>query len=58
MEHKHGTRKQSKTAQALELVNGGTPIREAAARFGLTTQSIYRLRAYRKQRPICPVCGR
>jgi tRNA(Ile2) C34 agmatinyltransferase TiaS len=52
-------RQKSKTAQALELVQSGQmTVRQAAAQFNITPQSVYRLMAYRKDNPPCPTCGR
>jgi molybdopterin/thiamine biosynthesis adenylyltransferase len=52
-------KQKSKTAQALELVQSGqATVRQAAAQFNITPQSIYRLMAYRKDNPPCPTCGR
>jgi molybdopterin/thiamine biosynthesis adenylyltransferase len=52
-------KQKSKTAQALELVQSGqATLRQAAAQFNITPQSIYRLMAYRKDNPPCPTCGR
>lgn len=48
----------SRTAQALQLVTEGMSVRNAAAIYEITPQSIYRLMAYRKSNPACPVCGR
>ena len=49
----------SKTAQALEQVNAkAMTVREAAQHFNITPQAIYRLMAYRKDNPPCPMCGR
>lgn len=48
----------SRTAQALQLVTEGMSVRNAAAIYAITPQSIYRLMAYRKNNPACPVCGR
>ena len=48
----------SRTAQALQLVTEGMSVRNAAAIYDITPQSIYRLIAYRKNNPACPVCGR
>lgn len=53
-----GKRKPSRTAQALDRVNEGMSVRNAAAIYDITPQSIYRLMAYRKNNPACPVCGR
>ena len=52
------TKEASRTAQALQLVTDGMSVRNAAAIFEITPQSIYRLMAYRKKNPACPVCGR
>lgn len=48
----------SRTAQALQLVQQGMSVRNAAAIHDITPQSIYRLMAYRMNNPACPVCGR
>ena len=48
----------SRTAQALQLVQQGMSVRNAAAIHDITPQSIYRLMAYRINNPTCPVCGR
>lgn len=53
-----GNRKPSRTAAAMQLVNDGMSVRNAAAIYDITPQSIYRLMAYRKNKPACPVCGR
>lgn len=52
------TKEPSRTAQALQHVLDGMSVRNAAAIFDITPQSIYRLMAYRKSNPACPVCGR
>lgn len=52
------TKEASRTSQALQLVTDGMSVRNAAAIFEITPQSIYRLMAYRKKNPACPVCGR
>jgi molybdopterin/thiamine biosynthesis adenylyltransferase len=51
-------KKPSRTAQALHAVNEGMSVRNAALVYAITPQSIYRLMAYRKSNPACPVCGR
>lgn len=48
----------SRTAQALQLVQQGMSVRNAAAIHDITPQSIYRLMAYRMNNPACPVCGK
>lgn len=48
----------SRTAQALQLVQQGMSVRNAAAVHNITPQSIYRLMAYRINNPTCPVCGK
>lgn len=48
----------SRTAQALQLVQQGMSVRNAANIYNITPQSIYRLIAYRIKNPVCPVCGR
>lgn len=51
----------SRTALALDAVEDGAKLRLAARAFGVTPQSVYRLRAYRAQRAarqLCPTCGR
>lgn len=52
------TKEPSRTAQALQHVLDGMSVRNAAAIFDITPQSIYRLMAYRKSNPACPVCGK
>jgi molybdopterin/thiamine biosynthesis adenylyltransferase len=52
------TKEPSRTAQALQLVTDGMSVRNAAAIYEITPQSIYRLMAYRKSNPACPVCGK
>jgi len=49
--------KQSRTALALQAVEQGMSISDAAKKFGIVRQSIYRLRTYRAGRKPCPVCG-
>jgi transposase len=51
-------KKPSRTAQALHHVNQGMSVRNAAVIFEISPQSIYRLIAYRKNNPACPVCGK
>lgn len=53
-----GKREPSRTAAAMQLVNDGMSVRNAAAIYDITPQSIYRLMTYRKNNPACPVCGR
>lgn len=48
----------SRTAAALQLVNEGMSVRNAAAIYDITPQSIYRLIAYRRNHPPCPTCGK
>jgi transposase len=55
--HDH-QKKPSRTAQALALVNEGMSIRNAAVIHDISPQSIYRLMAYRRNNPPCPVCGK
>jgi transposase-like protein len=50
----------SRTALALEMVQGGAKIAEAAQAHGIRRQSIYRLMRYRAERDgrlTCEVCG-
>jgi transposase-like protein len=49
--------KQSRTALALQAVEQGMSISDAAKKYGIVRQSIYRLRTYRAGRKPCPVCG-
>lgn len=58
MEKATKPKKKSRTAEALEHVHNGMSVRNAAAIFDITPQSIYRLMAYRKSNPACPVCGK
>jgi hypothetical protein len=55
--HDH-KKKPSRTAQALHAVNEGMSVRNAALVHDITPQSIYRLMAYRRNNPPCPVCGK
>jgi transposase len=56
-QHDH-QKKPSRTAQALALVDEGMSVRNAAVIFEISPQSIYRLIAYRRNNPPCPVCGK
>ena len=50
--------KQSRTALALvDIEKNGISIAEAAKKYGIVRQSIYRLIAYRAGRKPCPTCG-
>ena len=61
----HGQRVRSRTAQALEMVEAGMRVSEAARRMGVKGPSIYRLIKYREaqaQKAMllgvqCGVCG-
>lgn len=47
----------SRTSQALSEVDTGISIAEAAKKYGITRQSIYRLKAYRGTMRQCQTCG-
>jgi molybdopterin/thiamine biosynthesis adenylyltransferase len=55
--HDH-KKKPSRTAQALHAVSEGMSVRNAALVYDISPQSIYRLMAYRRENPPCPVCGK
>jgi molybdopterin/thiamine biosynthesis adenylyltransferase len=56
-QHDHQKRP-SRTARALHAVNEGMSVRNAALVYDISPQSIYRLMAYRRENPPCPVCGK
>ena len=60
VDKQHGQRVRSRTAQALEMVEAGMRVSEAARRMGVKGPSIYRLikyRAAREGRAVCGACG-
>ena len=65
VDKQHGQRVRSRTAQALEMVEAGMRVSEAARRMGVKGPSIYRLIKYREaqaQKAMmrgvqCGVCG-
>lgn len=55
--HSHGPMKNTKTAQAMALVEQGLTVYAAAKQVGVDHGSVYRAIAKAKQRGTCPHCG-